>query len=117
MKNLKNLIIIVGILIVVILTALIVLPKKEIQISNTIGEIKNENSITGNLVEEVQEEAEPLNEAELERIPYNEDIEPLTDALYYFVIKNCMQQYLDVLNTENSSYYGYDENENYVNLL
>lgn len=43
---------------------------------------------------------------------YEEEIQKLTDRSDYFLIKTCMNMYLQTLNTENSAYYGIDDNGN-----
>lgn len=45
------------------------------------------------------------------------EIENLTQRSDYFILKTCMQMYCQTLNTENSSYYGYDDNGTQVKQI
>lgn len=115
MKKLRNLIIFLAILIVLLLIAIIILNynKQEItDINNTLNNIGQNNQ---EIDENGGRTSEAIDEDMLETIPENEEITSLTNALYYFVVKDCMQQYVKTINIESSVYYGYDENGNYVN--
>lgn len=84
----------VVILIIVILIALIML----------IGFINIKNS-------KQQTETETQNQSGMDD-NYDNVIKALDDRSDYFLIKTCMNMYLQTLNTENSAYYGIDDNGN-----
>jgi len=111
MKKLNCLIIILIIIIIILLIAILLLKNynqsNDVGFTDTYHPVEEEYFIRG---------AEELDEETQLAIPENTDLESLEDALYYFVVKNCMQQYLHILNTESSIYYGYDENDNYTSI-
>ena len=68
----------------------------------------------------IQQEGEQLNtigEAG-DVIDYeNLQTEQVTNNIDFFTVSNCVNQYLDIINTESSIYYGYDENNNYGKIV
>lgn len=66
-----------------------------------------------------EKNAEEITDTETETLSdiENDDAEKMNkiiETMYVFNSKNCMQLYLDAININNSKYYGYDENGNYV---
>lgn len=47
----------------------------------------------------------------------NNQIEKVTNSINFYTVSNCINQYLDVLNKNNSIYYGYDENNKYTKII
>lgn len=47
----------------------------------------------------------------------NNQIEKVTNSINFYTVSNCINQYLDVLNKNNSIYYGYDENNQYTKII
>ncbi len=92
MKKIKSIIIILGILIVIIVIILIIIIRQ------------NTNEADNLITDSEYEEAE-------QNYAYIEEIED------YLKVKKCVNSYLSVINIENSAFYGYDENSNYVNLM
>ena len=90
----------VGFLIVLVIMIIIVIIAVTLRISNNEDEISDVNSSEGD---------------EGEVISYEEqEVERLTDFIKFFTISNCVDQYVEKLNINNSSYYGYDENNEYT---
>ena len=93
MKKLKLIIILLIILTIIVLVSLLFVNKKE------------ESEITDS------ETPENL-EVEIEE----EVAEVLLERSDYFTVDTCLREYLNILNINNSMYYGYNENEEYVCL-
>lgn len=94
MKKLKLIIIMLVILAIIILTSILLLNEKE------------EAEITDS---ETPEELEVEIEEEV--------VEDLMERSDYFTIDTCLREYVNNLNINNSKYYGYNENEEYVCLV
>lgn len=106
MKKVKILMIIAIIIALILLIAVVILNK--LKKEDTQFYYKN-----GEIVE-ISSETELYNEEELENVPEDSQIDYLVENLYYFVVKNCIQNYLDTINIENSDYYEKDESGVYV---
>lgn len=93
MNKIKN--IIVLIIIIIIILVLIILGIKLL-------DAKKENDLDeqGDVGEEVSFETDIIKE--------------VTDQTKFYTVSNCVQQYLDSLDTNNDSFYGTDENGNYT---
>jgi len=123
MKKLRNLIIIIAILIILVLSAIIILNYRQNLIYDGLSgsdiPFANENIISTQPDEDNVEDgrtSEDIDESALEAIPENTELEELTNGLYYFVVKNCMEQYIKIININSSVYYGHDESGNYTDI-
>ena len=90
MKNLKKAIIIIFIIIIIILITLLVV--------NFIINPKNnsEQNIIGDIGEQIDYETV--------------ETEEVSDSIKFYTVKNCINQYLDTINVNNTSYYRVNEN-------
>lgn len=106
MKRIKWIIVIIVILII-ILSMVLVLTNNKIKQDN-----KDEENVEKVLT---QEEIDQQENDKAENIPPGVS----TDVGYdeFFTISNCISQYLDVINKNNSSYYGIDDNGNSVSII
>ena len=50
-------------------------------------------------------------------IEYNDEIIEELSYQEYIIISNCLQRYIEILNIDNSSYYGYNENNEYGKVV
>ena len=96
MKKLKILILIVILLIILILGIYICVKSVE----------KSE-------ISHIDSQGDPGEEVSLDTTK----IEEVTDASSFFSVKNCVQQYLDEMNNNNSRYFGFDENNQYSKIV
>ena len=93
MKAIKRVIIIVTILIVSLIIFIFVFNKTNNEIDNKLGD-------------------------EGKEIEYESDeLKNVTDSIRFYTVNKCVYQYLDTINKQNSSYYGFDENRDYVLIL
>ncbi len=68
--------------------------------------------------QEEQAIAEEIEQFSDESIDYNNvKVEEVTGNIEFYTIRNCVQSYFDVLNTDSSMYYGKDANNNYVKVI
>lgn len=95
MKKLKIIIVIFIIAIIMIITSILLLKNKQEEIPEII---------------EVKEEIAHASE--------EEDLtDTVKDQSKFFTASSCVSQYLDLINIKSSIYYGYDENEQYVQIM
>jgi len=90
MKKVKYTIIILTMLIVILIVTICVIPKR----NNNIPELS------------VMQDVIDVNQTE-----------KISDIEDYLKVRNCANAYLKGINIENSSFYGYDESGNYINLM
>ncbi len=93
-KIVLSLIFIIAILLLITITLILILKSKEPEYG--IGEdlsLENIQEIEANVDDKEQNRKE------------------------YFIVKDCVKQYLSSINIESSRYYGYDENNNYIKLV
>ncbi len=102
MQNLKNMIIPIIIIILLLIVMLIILLKY--QYSN--GQNENVNNIFDN--ETISGDIYDYDNAKTEIV---------TDEINFYTVSNCVSEYLNKLNKNNSSYYGTDENGKYVKVI
>ena len=94
MKNIKWIMIVLGvILIILIITVAIMLSSANDSQNNEIGDV--------GLVEDYE----------------NNQIKEVTNSTNFYTVSNVINQYLDIINSNNSIYYGYDENNNYAKIV
>lgn len=89
MKKIKYLIISLLVIIIIIVGILITL---------------NNNSQKMELPQEMS------TETPLDNSPYNAELQNVTDVSEFYTVRNCINTYLDLINTNNSKYYSKEEN-------
>lgn len=94
MKNIKWIMIVLGVILIILIVAV------AIMLSSTNDNQNNEIGDVG-LVEDYE----------------NNQIEEVTNSTNFYTVSNVINQYLDIINSNNSIYYGYDENNNYAKIV
>lgn len=71
------------------------------------------------LMNKKEEEKEIIGTGDIgEVIDYDKtQVKQVEDQIKFFTVVNCVNQYLDQININDSKYYGYDENNNYVMVI
>ena len=100
MKKLKIMIIILIFLIIITVISIVVVKKLDKTTNNDAMEIISESDYDTKIQEE---EMHTMSEQEEKDMVYT--------------VEQCINSYLDFINTNNTSYYGYDENNNYTKLV
>lgn len=90
MKNLKKIIILLIIIILIIITLILIL-----QLNKQKSSAKKESI-----------QLEDVKETNVNSLSYKE----------YSIVSNCFQSYVDTIDLDNSNYYGYDDNDEYVKI-
>lgn len=99
MKKLKIIIIIFIITIIVIIAGIVLLNNNK---TESLGDIQS--------VEEI-----PIHTKEIEEENPLDDT--VKDSEAFFTVSSCVSQYLDLLNKNYQIYYGYDDNDNYTQIV
>ena len=94
MKNIKWIMIVLGVILIILIVAVaIMLSSANDSQNNEIGDV--------GLVEDYE----------------NNQIKEVTNSTNFYTVSNVVNQYLDIINSNNSIYYGYDENNNYAKIV
>lgn len=93
METIKKSIIVISILIIILIIFIFIFNKN----------INERDDKIGDVGQEVSYESDELTE--------------VTDNIRFYTVNKCVYQYLDTINKQNSNYYGYNENGEYVSIL